>query len=325
MKRALIGGNRTGTSRAPELAAAMMEAAAEFPPSSTGDAGVFAAMRVEYARSGEPVGSMPAPTSVKQAAVTGIRAATGGQPQLFLDKLGERLAFERTGTRLYEALVGKADAPGGRFKGGPSRADLVHLQDQELEHAHLLEATIRRLGGDPTVLTPSANLHATASKGIPAVLADPRTTLRECLEAILVAELADNDCWNALVELAQHAGDEEAVGGFTRALAEEREHLERVRTWLAAAQGRSVAAVRMLSAAEREATAALRSGAPSEAGAPPARAARAAARSRQPAARRGAKSQSTGRTKMRAEPAAKRGSGARAKHTRKKAAGRRRS
>jgi rubrerythrin len=303
---ATVGGNRTGISRSPELAAKMIEAPAEFPPSSRGNAAAFAAMRVEYAGAGEPVGSMPAPSSVTQAAVTGIRALAGGHPMLFLDKLGERLAFERTGTRLYEALIGKADAPDARFKGGPGREDLVLIRDQEVAHLHLLEDVIRRLGGDPTVVTPSANLQATASQGIPAVLADPRTTLRECLDAILVAELADNDGWTALVELAGNAGDEEAVSGFTRALAEERDHLEKVRTWLAAAQGRSVDAVRALSAAERDATPALRGRA----------GARAAARTRQPASRRGTKTRSTARAKARTTPAQKRG--------RKKSAGRRR-
>jgi rubrerythrin len=245
-------------------------------------------------------------------AQTGIRALGGGQPQLFMDKLGERLAFERTGTRLYEALVGKAaDGNGARWKGGPTRADLDHIRSEEHEHARMLETVIGRQVSDTTVVTPSPNQQATASKGIPAVLADPRTNLLECLEAILVAELADNDCWTALVELAETAGDTEAVMQFTQALAQEREHLERVRTWLAAAQGRSVEAVQMLSAAEREATSALRG----ERAAVPGRAERASGRSRHTGGRTGA---NTRRTKTPARGAAKRGTVRRSKRAKKR-------
>jgi hypothetical protein len=39
--------------------------------------------------------------------------------------------------------------------------------------------------------------------GIKAVIADPRSTLQECLKAISIVELADNDCWANLVQLAR--------------------------------------------------------------------------------------------------------------------------
>jgi hypothetical protein len=42
---------------------------------------------------------------------------------LLVDKLGERLAFERSGTRLYETLLSKFDSY-GPFEGGPERAEL---------------------------------------------------------------------------------------------------------------------------------------------------------------------------------------------------------
>ena len=130
----------------------------------------------------------------------------GQDPVLLLDKLGERIAFERAGTRLYDALLSKHDA-GRTFRGAPSRAELQHIRDQEHEHFLMLVDAMERLGGDPTAVTPSADVQATASKGLPAVLADPRTDLLQCLEAILVAELVDNDCWTALMELAENAGE----------------------------------------------------------------------------------------------------------------------
>jgi hypothetical protein len=60
-------------------------------------------------------------------------------------------------------------------------------------------------------VTPSADLHVMAAHGIQMVIVGPRTTLLQSLEAILIAELADNACWEALIALAQQAGEEALV------------------------------------------------------------------------------------------------------------------
>jgi rubrerythrin len=110
---------------------------------------------------------------------------------------------------------------------------------EEYRHFTMLQSAIEQLGGDPTAVTPSANLHATAAHGIKMVIVDPRTTLLQSLEAILIAELADNACWEALIELAQGAGEDELVKQFEQAHATEQEHLQKVHAWLAAGQGRT--------------------------------------------------------------------------------------
>jgi len=234
------GSNRTGAALAPHHIDAMLEAGREFPPNSRGDESEIARVRVRYAKGGEPIGTMPPPPGVKELAKTAAKAVLGKQPLLFLDKLGERLAFERSGVRLYQALVSKREAYGG-FSGGPSRTDLEHLLAEEREHFHMLAAVVEQLGGDPTAVTPSADVHATLSKGIVAVLTDPRTSLVQSLEGILLAELADNECWTALVALAREAGDDDLTTKFEDAEGTEREHLTRVRTWIAAAQSRTAA------------------------------------------------------------------------------------
>jgi hypothetical protein len=230
--------NRSGSARAPQNTQAMVTATEEFPPSSSGDERAIAEIRASYARDGEPIATMPPPVGVASMAKTAVKAVTGGQPVLFLDKLGERLAFELAGRRLYEGLCAKHEAYGG-FDGGPSVEELWHVADEELRHATIVRRAIEKMGGDPTAITPSANVHAVASLGLVKVVTDPRTDLAQSLEAILVAELADNDCWAALVELAYGAGEEQLAGEFENALETEREHLAKVRTWIAAAQGRT--------------------------------------------------------------------------------------
>jgi hypothetical protein len=195
----------------------MVAAAREFPPSSEGDAEAMAAVRVAYAQEAE-----------------GIRAAT----TLLMDKLGERLAFEQAGSRLYEALLSKYRAYGS-FEGGPTGEELLHILHEEYDHADLLTGAIEELGGDPTELTPAANLAASISAGLPQVLSDPRVDLLQSLEAIVVAELADNECWTALAELARQDGHDELATECREALGHEREHLTKVRRWIAAGQGRA--------------------------------------------------------------------------------------
>ena len=58
--------------------------------------------------SADPIGTDAAAATLKGAVKTAGEHAQGRRsPTVFLDKLGERLAFERTGTRLYEPLIAK--------------------------------------------------------------------------------------------------------------------------------------------------------------------------------------------------------------------------
>jgi hypothetical protein len=210
--------NRTGVLIAPELAAELIEGVNTFSPNPDLDQSQLAAMRAVYVQEALPIGSHPAAEDVPTA--------------MLLDKLGARLAFERAGVRLYEALIQKRMAFGG--DGTPSIDDLKHIRDEELEHMHLLEECIADLGGDPTAVTPAADISATMSMGVLKVVGDPRTTVSQCLEAILTAELVDNDCWGVLVKVMQDQGLEDEAQEFEQALVEEQEHLRKVRTWILA-------------------------------------------------------------------------------------------
>jgi hypothetical protein len=237
-KQVAIGPNRTGTATAPERRDAMVAATREFPPTSEGSAEDIAAVRVAYAAEAEPMGYVPAPAGLAGKVKAVAKSMVGAAPTPFMDKLGERLAFERMGVRLYEALISQ-HAASGSFSGGPSKADLEHILAEERRHFELLRGAIARLGGDPTAVTPSANLHATASKGIGMVLVDPRTGLLPGLEAVLLAELADGEGWDMLVALARAAGEDELVARFEQAQAAEAEHVRKVRGWIAGGHGRA--------------------------------------------------------------------------------------
>jgi hypothetical protein len=159
------------------------------------------------------------------------------QQAIFLDKVGERLAFERSGVRLYEGLIAKFDAYGS-WAGGPDREELEIIRGQELAHFQALTEILEMVGGDPTATTPSADIVGQIGSGICAVINDPRTNLVQCLDAILVAELADTECWDALVDLARSIGRDDIAEVLEPFADQEELHVVQVRRWIAFAQYR---------------------------------------------------------------------------------------
>ncbi|HYF20966.1 MAG TPA: ferritin-like domain-containing protein, partial [Ramlibacter sp.] len=110
----------------------------------------------------------------------------------------------------------------------------ARIRGEELEHFRLLCDAMVQLGGDPTAQTPCADVSSTASMGLLQVLTDPRTTLAQCLNAMLTVELTDNAGWELLIQLAEQAGESDLAGRFLGALAQEQEHLVTIKGWLAA-------------------------------------------------------------------------------------------
>ena len=77
----------------------------------------------------------------------------------------------------------------------------------------------------------AADVDGVASLGLVKVLTDPRTSVAHCLEAILIAELADNDAWQLLIQLARKMGMDDMSRDFMGALQEEEVHLAHIRQW----------------------------------------------------------------------------------------------
>ena len=227
-----IGLNRTGVATSPRETKAAIEGAEEGCGDAVSpEAEELMEARADQARGAAPVGTMPPPGSVKGAAKAAVQAIKGNSALAFLDLLGERLAFERTGTRLYDALLIKLEGADPR-PDGPTREELESIRDDEMQHFALLREAIESLGGDPTVITPSADICGVAGMGWVQALTDPRTTLTEALKVVLNAELADADAWETLTGIAAGLGQDDLADRFREAMADEETHLARVRTWV---------------------------------------------------------------------------------------------
>jgi rubrerythrin len=228
--QAHIGMNRTGLQTSPIHSKELLDAEESLQPIFTGTAADFVDIKAQSITEADRLGSVPPPASVKGAVKTGMKMLTGARPQVFIDKLAERAAYERGGTRLYDALIVKFqstdDAPSS-----VSLGDLAKIRADELAHYHLVVESIESLGGDPTAQTPSADIVGVETMGLMQVLNDPRTTFSDCLNAMLIAELTDVDAWDLLARLADDIGEEDMAEEFRQALLQENEHLQQVRSW----------------------------------------------------------------------------------------------
>ncbi|WNW13430.1 ferritin-like domain-containing protein [Pseudomonas sp. DTU_2021_1001937_2_SI_NGA_ILE_001] len=221
------GMNRTGAQMSPEDVQAQEEATRHFPADVPGDVGQYTEARQRAILDADPLGSVAPPGSTKGMLKNTFDKMLGKNPQVLLDKLGERLAFERAGVRLYEAMIAKATSAQGA---DPSLVStLREIQAQELEHMNIVRDAIETLGADPTSVTPCADLVGVKAMGILQVLTDPRTTLSQSLSAILTIELEDNAAWSLLVELCNHGGHPMIADRFEQAQQQEEMHLTMIR------------------------------------------------------------------------------------------------
>ncbi len=214
-----LGKNKTGSRMNPDLAKEMLNNSQELTTENMDTSLSIDDLRSEYIDEAGPIGSVP-PTNQSELP----------NPALvqLLDKLGERMAFERSGVRLYEAVLTKCRAS----KLELPLARLEQIQQQELEHYLLLQTAIEDLGADPTAQTPCADVIGVQSMGLIQTVTDPRTNVAQCLGALLTAELTDNAGWELLMDLARAAGQERTADSFQRALEQEAEHLDTVKTLL---------------------------------------------------------------------------------------------
>jgi rubrerythrin len=229
--------NRTGLAMSPRHARELLETlgAADAPPTAP-DGQALAATRGAYIAEADPLGTLPAPATLRGVVKSGAKMAAGLRPQVFIDKLAERAAFERSGTRLYDGLLAKLAAEMRSSRNASANTDITEarvarIRDQEAQHFALVCECIETLGADPTTETPSADAIGVASTGLLQVVSDPRTSLTQSLQAVLAAELIDREGWELAITMADELGERDMITRFRDALKEEDEHLLSVRRW----------------------------------------------------------------------------------------------
>lgn len=225
------GMNKTGIDMSPIDIQELLSGVEASIPSSEGDEQTLASYRRSYIVEADPIGSVPAPGSLKGAAKTGMQKLMGKKPEVLLDKLGARLAFERAGTRLYDALLSKCLVRSDEAT-GLSLDRLREFRNEEAQHFMLVMEAIKDLGADPTAVTPGADVDGVASIGLMQVMSDPRTSIAQSLHALLIAELADHDGWQLLIKLTEELGQDDMARKFRNALAEEERHLATIREFV---------------------------------------------------------------------------------------------
>lgn len=230
-----MGMNRTGGQMAP----GDIEDVEAFAKSRLGegrrDGEAVAALHADYIHHAERLGSVPMPGTIKGVASAVTSTVKGENPSVLVDKMGERLAFERTGIRLYEALITKWSALSEEVRGSEIQIDEAQLRSilaDEEAHFRLLTDAIKTMGADPTAMTPGADIAGISAAGWLQVINDPRTTISQALNTMLSAELTDDAGWELLADLAASTGHTELVERFTSAEQAEHRHIERIKGWL---------------------------------------------------------------------------------------------
>ena len=230
-----LGHNRTGMQMSPlhgEMLRKTSRDAAMLTDTAEADqpeAMLIAELRREYVNEAEALGSVPPPGTLGGALKSGAAMITGNRLQVFIDKVAERMAYERGGTRLYDAALVKVLA---LASGTPVNVERVkQIRNQEAEHAEMLRQALLSLGADPTAQTPCADLVGMQTMGLMQAVTDPRTSLAQTLSSLLAAELIDVASWEMLSRLATALGHADLADHFDHALEQENEHLATISGW----------------------------------------------------------------------------------------------
>jgi rubrerythrin len=137
-----------------------------------------------------------------------LRSDVNREP--FIQRVHERLGFERAIVALYDRIIG--------MTGDPELNQRLHVfRREEKLHEEVLEALLRQLGRDPS---DAPSLEILSQEG----------SLDRLLTALCEAEMLDQGGWELLVELGKAADlDREWLSTFRMALRQEKQHLHVVR------------------------------------------------------------------------------------------------
>lgn len=145
---------------------------------------------------------------------------------MFRRKLAERLSFARRNVENLKALIGKC-----RESADPTRFERLErlLRDEE-RHVAMLLACCEEEGADDDCAT-SEHYVAVLVGGVAQIMNSSRATLESCFQAVLAAELLDNEGWDLLTKLASITGRDHLAEKFESASDDEFERLQHLRRW----------------------------------------------------------------------------------------------
>jgi hypothetical protein len=153
-----------------------------------------------------------------------------------MDKLLERLRFEKAGVDLYDLVIARVD--------GELPPDMMStLRDhrsEEAAHMEMLARHVLDLGGDPGAITPSVKVVEENASRLEAVVKSDNAKPIHRLQCLLDAELEDSVSWELLVALAREAGGADMVKDFLQAERRELEHVRDTRKLIARLTGHEV-------------------------------------------------------------------------------------
>jgi rubrerythrin len=147
---------------------------------------------------------------------------------VLIEQLRVRLAVEKIGIELFSQALAHVG------EGGELADKLRRFAKEERAHIEILDGAIRSLGEDPGGRSPAVAQAEREATGLVEVCRSDDAEVGHVLHALLTAELAATAGWELLVELAGSASfDEDRLGDFRQALADEKEHVRFVRERLA--------------------------------------------------------------------------------------------
>ena len=134
MQPTTTGQNRTGAATAVEGVRAMLDANARWAPPDPIDTTLAEADRGIYIIESDALGSVPPPVTIQGMLQSGLDKLSGERPEMLMDKIGERIAFERTGARLL------VDETYGDLTHGPRLPLAAELSERAISVASMSKA-----------------------------------------------------------------------------------------------------------------------------------------------------------------------------------------
>lgn len=153
-----------------------------------------------------------------------------------MDKLLERLRFEKSGVELYDLVLEHVD---GELPGDMLQTLREH-RAEEAAHMEMLARHVLDLGGDPGAETPSVRVVEENAERLAAIVRSEKAKPIHRLQCLLDAELEDSVSWDLLVALAREAGSSEMRKDFAQAERREIEHVRDTRRMIARLTGHEV-------------------------------------------------------------------------------------